>query len=146
MTGYLIEGIKHREGDTMLTCTPPIMYPVLASIRYRTDEGIRWLHCMKIMEFYDFFESNDDIHERLLSLEDEELMDGHRLNAFNGIPLDEIAAGDTTIDELGEEFGENPAIDLLSFAMRLADEWKEEEARPLIDAAIGHFADELEID
>ncbi len=146
MKGHLIEEIKHREGDTMLTCTPPIMYPVLASIRYRTDAGSKWLHCMKIMEFYDFYGSEEDLHEELLSLEDEKLMDAHRLDDFDGIPLDDLASGDITIDEVEEKFEDNPAISLLKYAMRLADEWEEEEAKPLIDAAIGRSAEDLEFD
>ena len=146
MKGYQIEEIKHREGDVMLTCTPPIMHPVLASIRYRTDEGTKWLHCMKVMEFYDFFGSEDDIHEELLSMEDENLMDSRRLEDFDGIPLDDIAAGDITIDEIEEQYKDNPAATLLKYSMRLADEWREERARPLIDAAIGRSIEELEID
>lgn len=146
MKGYVIEEIKHKEGDTMLTCAPPIMYPVLASIRYRTEDGIKWLHCMKIMEFYDFFESTEDLHEELLSLEDEKLMDDHRLSDFNGIPLDEIAANELTVEEAEERFGSNLAIELLKFAIDLADEWEEDRAKPLIEAAIGHGAGEINLE
>ena len=62
---------------------------------------------MKVIEFYDFFGSENDIHEELLYLEDEQLMDGHRLDDFEGIPLDDIASGDITIDELEEQFRDN---------------------------------------
>ena len=35
---------------------------------------------------------------------------------------------------------------MLKYSMRLADEWREEKARPLIDAAVGRSIEEFETD
>lgn len=149
MKRFLIEEIRHEEGDAMLTCTPPIMHPVIASIRYTSENDSAWLYCMKIMEFYEFYQSEKDIHDQLLSLEDEELLDKHHIDEFNGIPLEVIANAEIDFDELPEsanwwvEFASNPAFNLIRCAMRLSDEWEKQKAEPLIKTAKGHYSDEL---
>ena len=66
MQRYLIKEAKVDEGKQMLTCTPPIEHPNVASVRYESEDITGWLHCVNVLGYHEFYHSNEDIHEKLV--------------------------------------------------------------------------------
>jgi len=99
MHRYKIEEAKYEEGKQMLTCTPPVMHPVIASIRYSRDDGkTGWLYCVEVIGFHEFYASDKDVHKELLDAEDEELVLNLNIEDFDG-----LNPYDVSIDEVESE-------------------------------------------
>ncbi len=142
MRTYKIEIIKCDEGKHMLTCTPPPMYENVVSIRYASEDESRWLHCIEVLGFYEFYSSAEDLHERFVEMKkkDEKMLAGKHIDEFDGIPLTGFTDGFCTNDP------DDPRISLIRYAILLSRVTDTDRLQRLIEKGLGHCSDEIDLE
>ena len=142
MDRYHIDSAKCEEGKQLLTCTPPPMYTNVASVRYTKDGESRWLYCIEVLGFHEFYSSEEDLHQRFVDMseEDEEFLQSKHIEEFDGIDLEPYA------DSNGPEDISDPRESLLRFVVMLSECWEPEDVSKTIQKGIGRYSDEIELD
>ena len=160
MQRYRIMEAKVDEGKQMRTCSPPPMYENIASVRFETDDGARWLHCVEALGYHEFYLSEEDLHDKLVEMadEDEELIISRHIEELDGMDLFMAAADEVDADEAlenAESFEEwatkhaefmssYPAYPLARYALALSEMWRPEDVEKGIEEGVGKYADEID--
>ena len=157
---YLIKEVKVHEGEEPLTCSPPLVYQITASIRYETDDRSGWLHCVNALGYHDFYHSDDDVHDRLVDMKakDRKFLDSLYIEEFDGMELYIAAADEVSLEEAKqyadtyEEWAKKhaefmsayDAYPLARYALALSEMWKPEDIEMGISMGLGKYADEID--
>ncbi len=149
MASYYIEEARCNVNDGVMCACGPFPGDVVASVRFRDRENVRWLSVGEIDGFPDFFLSDEDIYPELCDDNfDEDLegrvvekVSGYRIDRFEGI----VFTGDykDTIDSI-QKNPNNPAVPLVRYLLALV-RCEMEELDALIAMGTGRFAHELDI-
>ena len=151
MKRYFIEEAKCGVTDGGMACGP-VSGNVVVTVRFREsgdNAGAaqpQWISLVEAEGFPNIYLSDRDIYEDLLKedIEDEaftEYLQAHYMDSFGGL---ELGIEYEEIFESIAEDPENPAAALLRYLIALARcDW--DSVGPLIKAAEGKYADELEI-
>ena len=139
MKRFFIEEAKCGITDEGMACS------VVATIRFRDDEGIKWLSLVEVEGIPNVYLSDRDLHEKFVSADfDEgfyEYLERFTVSDFNGLSFDGDYA--TTYSSIAED-PDNPAIPLIRYLFTLV-RCETDEVPNLIEMARNKYADELEI-
>ncbi len=142
MDRYHIDAVKCEEGKQLLTCTPPPMYTNVASIRYTKNGESRWLYCIEVLGFHEFYSADEDLHQRFVEMDadDEEYLESKHIDEFEGLDLEPYSDG------RGPEETADPRECLLKYAVMLSECYEIESVAKAVEMGIGRYSDEIALD